>query len=255
MLNVLGPVGSLAAITVGLLLAVVLASLVTNWIGRRLGWPRGDEPGAGAAPEVRGATIGIVTAVVAFGLGALLIPLLGQQQDAASAVRDEAASLRVLDRELALGASPTERARIEDLMRDYVDAADEEWDQLAAGDGGSPVADPAAARIQAEVARLGGGERLEELYTRFERDRYTRIASASRGLPSTLWAAVMALAFLSLWSLTWIPIERAAARRHRWALISGATLTVSLLLLVILLLQNPFQPPLYASPDPIRAIL
>lgn len=238
-------------VTVAAVLALCVAgSSAGVWVVRRMVSPRSlvdANPASGAVF----ATFGVIYGVI---LGQVVVAAWSGFQDAESAVDREAQAVVSMVR-LADGLPEPERGRIQRAAIAYGEAvAATDWPRMQTGQPPSEDSENAVRALFRETGALAAGplatrpttaaivEKLDDL----DAARGERVQSSLRSMPRLLWVALLAGGALTVGFTFLFGLENAAVHQ---IVVAALSAIVSLLLVVVIALGKPFQPPLSIGPD------
>jgi Protein of unknown function (DUF4239) len=202
--------------------------------------------------------IGGIVVILGILIGFLANDVWDRNRRAASTVRSEAASLLSLHDLVAASGLPD--ARINCAIRDYVIAVTEkEWPSMAEGEASAEAeaAQDQLLRIVAQSESVpNGGPAFNRLLVdtalNVRQARDNRLALSADYSESEKWASVLLFAVMGQISVAAVHLER--ARPHIAAMV---IFTIGLIIVIGLIAayEQPFNPPLSVSPEPLINIL
>lgn len=198
--------------------------------------------------QVASAYIGIMLAFAA-------VSVWQDYQNAQTAVHQEASTASELYRDLAMFGPETVGTRR--ALRLYMSSiVDNEWPLLGAGQQ-SPITETALERLYAEFGKIQPkGDRDSAIYSEaFSKMndlvvvRRDRVTDSQVGIPGILWVVGLVGSILT--------IAYAAAFSHsrlNLLMIEGISLTIGLLFLFLLIVDNPFKGPAQVDSSQLRQL-
>lgn len=164
-------------------------------------------------------------------------------QNAETAVHQEAATGSELYRDLTTYGPETQATRRE--LRAYIDSVvRNEWPLLREGEGGSPATEIALAKLFQEFGKIRprderDGTIYSESFSKLNELvvlRRNRLIDSQTGIPFILWAVGLVGSILT------VSYASSFARgRYNLMMIAGISLTLGLIFLFILTVDNPFK--------------
>ena len=187
-------------------------------------------------------------------LGQVVVSAWSGFGDAETAVDREAQAIVSLVR-LADGLPEPERGRIQAAAIAYGEAvAGADWQRMEAGQPPSDASERAIRMLFVETGALAAGPlaarpttaaivaKLDDL----DAARGERVQSSLRTMPRLLWIALIAGGALTVGFTFLFGLENAAVHQ---IVVAALSAIVSLLLVVVIALGKPFQPPLSIGPE------
>ena len=202
--------------------------------------------------------IGGIVVILGILIGFLANDVWDRNRRAASTVRREAASLLSLHDLVTASGLPD--ATINCAIRDYVIAVSEkEWPSMADGEA-SVQAEAAQDRLLRVVAQSesvpNGGAAFNRLLVdtamNVRQARDDRLALSADYSESEKWASVLLFAVMGQISVAVVHLERA---RPHIAAMAIFTIGVIIVIGLIAAYEQPFNPPLSVSPEPLISVL
>jgi hypothetical protein len=201
--------------------------------------------------------LGVIYAVL---LAFTFSDVWGQYNEAAQSINAECSSLHGLAI-LADTLPPDRRDPLEQAIANYLATViQQEWPAMAANQSGSPEAMHAFQAVWRMVAGTdtsggqyaGTRDQMLALLATAHQKRETRLFQATLGMPAILWVLLISLAAMMVCFVGFCGLEYLASQLALMALFAAA---VTLILIVIRMLDHPFEGALQLSPSDFQETL
>jgi hypothetical protein len=207
--------------------------------------------------EVAGFIIGIVGTIYAVLLAFLVVVQWGKYQDASTMVTTEANALGDMSR-MAEGLPTEQRAQVLTALRDYAQlVSDDEWPALAKGNASDKttdnlnklwknyVMDQKPQTLQEAAVYNESLRRLNELSD----TRRLRINASRDTVPAMLWILLIGGGATTVAFTFFFGVSDMKAQ---FLMVAALTGEIAFILLLLVVLDNPFRGDLAVSADPIK---